>query len=434
MIAQDAAVAVLDRPTTQSLLKAYVDVRSLSQKLCQPLETEDYVIQSMADVSPTRWHLAHTTWFFETFVLSRARSNYREYDPHYGYLFNSYYNMVGEQFPRARRGVLSRPTVREVFAYRAHVDKHMRDLLSELDPTSQPKLAEVIEVGLNHEQQHQELILTDIKHVFSCNPLHPVFHARKVTPAAQPARLVWRPYEEGVRWMGHDGKGFSYDNEHPRHRAFVDKFELATRLVTNAEYLAFMEDDGYRRPELWLSEGWATVQERRWEAPLYWRKGDGGWWHFTLSGLRPVDPAEPVCHVSYFEADAYARWSKVWLPTEAAWENAAEAVPVEGNFVDSETFHPVVLDSGSDDTKVNQLFGDVWEWTCSPYVAYPGYRAMDGALGEYNGKFMCNQMVLRGGSCATSRSHVRATYRNFFPPDARWQFTGIRLSRELTGR
>ncbi len=429
-----ARPARIDHQTSGSLAQAYDQVRSFSEQLCEPLATEDYVVQSMDDVSPTRWHLAHTTWFFETFVLARARPSYRGFHPEFSYLFNSYYNMVGDQFPRPQRGVLSRPTVEEIFEYRAHVDKHMSDVLSAFDPPADPEMAEIVEVGLNHEQQHQELMLTDLKHVFSCNPLYPVYGRPSGEPQpSSPRPLKWKAFEEGLRWIGNDGEGYSYDNERPRHRVFIEGFEITDRLITNGEYLAFIEDGGYERPELWLSEGWAVVQERDWRAPLYWMKQEGWWRLFTLSGLKDLDLAEPVCHVSYYEADAFARWSNAWLPTEMAWEHAAGLVDIDGNFAEAKRFHPQPADPDGGGQDIAQMFGDVWEWTCSPYVGYPGYRPPEGALGEYNGKFMCNQMVLRGGSCATPRTHIRATYRNFFPPDARWQFTGIRLTRERKG-
>ena len=415
---------------TESMASRYDAVRRLTETLCEPLETEDYVVQSMPDVSPTRWHLAHTTWFFETFVLAKATADYQPFHPAFAYLFNSYYNAVGEQFPRPLRGVLSRPTVKEVFAYRSYVDDAMRSLLVGLDAANGADCLSVIETGLQHEQQHQELLLTDVKHVFSCNPLHPVYKSRLRLPDSTVPDMSWKAHDGGLQWIGYGGQGFCYDNERPRHRAFVQPFELASRPITNGEYLAFMEDGGYERADLWLSEGWATVHQHGWRAPLYWERSDDEWWQFTLSGMRRVDLAEPVCHVSYYEADAFARWSGAWLPFETAWEVAAlEVEPQGGGFIENDQFHPAPADAGVAAGGLSQMFGDVWEWTCSPYVAYPGYRAPPGAIGEYNGKFMCNQMVLRGGSCLTSASHIRRTYRNFFPPDARWQCAGIRLAR-----
>ncbi len=421
--------------TCSSVCERYRAVRRFGHRLCEPLTPEDCAIQSMPDVSPTRWHLAHTTWFFETFVLSRSSSDYRPFHPAYEVLFNSYYNTVGEQFPRSRRGLLSRPTVSEVFDYRAHVDARMEDFLENGDPADVAELTPVVEVGLHHEQQHQELMLTDIKHVLSCNPLCPKYMERpedmkgRSSPQRQAPPLSWSHFGEGLYQIGHTGEEFVFDNETPRHRVFVETFELATRLATNGEYLAFVEDGGYRRPELWLSAGWQEVCENAWEAPLYWTKRGGGWEQFTLGGLSPVDPAAPICHASYYEADAFARWSGGRLATEAEWEVAAEDVPLEGNFVEDGILHPAPASATLPGDHLTQMYGDVWEWTSSQYVPYPGYRPLDGALGEYNGKFMCNQFVLRGGSCATQRSHMRRTYRNFFPPEARWQFSGIRLAR-----
>ena len=416
-----------------SLLERYRAVRRFSEKLCEPLTPEDCVIQSMPDVSPTRWHLAHTTWFFEAFVLARS-PGYEPFHPKYEYLFNSNYNHVGEQFPRPRRGLLSRPTVSEVLDYRAHVDARMDDLCrdgaaerSELSELSE--LRSAVEIGLNHEQQHQELILTDIKHVLSCNPLFPVYADTPVDEERRAPPLAWARVDEGLRWIGHQGESFAFDNESPTHRVFLDSFFLCTRLVTNAEYVSFIEDGGYRRPDLWLSAGWEAVRENGWEAPLYWLRRDGAWSIFTLSGLRPVNPEEPVCHVSYFEADAFARWAGARLPTEGEWEVSGAAAPIEGNFVENGSLHPRAVTNDTPGGAPAQLFGDVWEWTSSPYTAYPGFGASGDALGEYNGKFMCNHYVLRGGSCATSITHVRRTYRNFLRPEARWQFSGMRLAR-----
>jgi len=430
------------------MLDRYLSTRRFTESLTESLEREDLVVQSMPDVSPTRWHLAHTSWFFETFVLPAFDEHHVPFHPAYEYLFNSYYNTVGDAFPRPRRGLLSRPTVDEVFEYRHHVDDRMRRLLSSEDDARLARMRPVVEIGIHHEQQHQELMLTDIKHVFSCNPLHPVFRegddgvpGRAVPrPSAPCTAPEWIPFDEGIVWIGHEGDGFSFDNERPRHRRFVEAHRIASRLVTNGEYLRFVEDRGYGRPEFWLSAGWDHVQREGWCAPLYWVRGDGGWCEFTLSGLRPLDPAEPVAHVSYFEADAYARWANARLPTEAEWERAAEDLPIEGNLAETRRFHPCSLeDAGSCASRTPspppsplpapaQMFGDLWEWTSSPYAPYPGFEPPEGALGEYNGKFMCNQYVLRGGSCATPASHIRATYRNFFPPEVRWQFSGIRLA------
>jgi ergothioneine biosynthesis protein EgtB len=417
-----------------SPLERYGAVREFTERLCEPLETEDYVVQSMEDVSPTKWHLAHTSWFFETFVLTPHLDGYRPIDPRYAYLFNSYYMQAGERHCRAQRGYISRPTVAQVFEYRRHVDAAMGRLLDAGSDTLLARVLPLVEIGLHHEQQHQELLVTDIKHVLSVNPLRPAFNgARDAGGAgageggADAPRLGWVRHDGGLHEIGHAGVGFAYDNESPRHRVYLEPFELANRLVTNGEYLAFMEDNGYARPELWLSMGWATVEENGWSEPFYWERRDGEWWTYTLAGIRRVAAAEPVVHLSYFEADAYARWAGARLPTEAEWEVAASGLEVDGNLAESGRFHPAPAPEGQG---LVQMFGDVWEWTRSQYDPYPGYRAPEGALGEYNGKFMCNQFVLRGGSCATSRSHIRASYRNFFPPEATWQFTGLRLARD----
>jgi ergothioneine biosynthesis protein EgtB len=387
----------------------------------------------MPDVSPTRWHLAHTTWFFETFVLQAGSPDYEPFDAAYQYLFNSYYNTVGRQFPRSRRGLLSRPSLDQIWAYRHQVDRQI-ELFLAAEPAA--STLRVIELGLNHEQQHQELMLTDIKHVFSCNPLLPAYRPpsqgtesrRGGSAGGSPPE--WPEFAEGIHVLGATGDAFCFDNETPRHRQLVHPFRIAQRLVTNEEYVQFVEDGGYRRPELWLSLGWACVQEQNWQAPLYWQRSDGAWLEFTLQGLRPLVATQPVCHVSYFEADAFARWSGKCLPSEFQWELAARDATAPGVFVESECWHPQSAVGAG--TGPRQMLGDLWEWTCSQYLPYPGYRPDAGALGEYNGKFMCNQFVLRGGSCATPQSHIRPTYRNFFPPEARWQFSGIRLC-ELTG-
>jgi ergothioneine biosynthesis protein EgtB len=412
-----------------SFVEQYQRVRRFTEQLCEPLATEDYVIQSMPDVSPTKWHIAHVTWFWETFLLFPALPGYQSLHPQYAYLFNSYYNTLGQRHCRPKRGLISRPTVKETYAYRRYVDEHVLDLVEQLDEGRLTEFSPIMTLGLHHEQQHQELMLTDIKHVFSCNPLFPAYVERAPTRSASVPPLEWVSFPEGVYWIGHEGEGFAFDNEGPRHRQFVQAFQLASRLVTNGEYLAFMQDGGYENPLLWLSEGWATVQQEEWQAPLYWEHRDGRWWMMTLSGLREVDPAEPVCHVSYFEADAYARWADARLPTEAEWEVAAHDVPVEGTFVESALYHPAPLTAASTTGKLVQMYGDVWQWTQSSYAPYPNFKPGPGAVGEYNGKFMCNQYVLRGASCATSRSHTRSTYRNFFPANAQWQFMGIRLAK-----
>jgi len=405
----------------------YDAVRDLTEALCRPLVVEDYVVQSMPDVSPTKWHLAHTSWFFETFLLKPHLAAYREFNPHFGYLFNSYYNTIGDRHCRQNRGQLSRPTVEEVYAYRRHVDAHMRQLLASAGEELRGTLAPLLDIGLHHEQQHQELMLTDIKHVFWVNPMRPAYQKQSPKRSRNVRSATWIAFDAGLREIGYNGNGFAFDNESPRHSEYVGAFELASRLVTNGEYKQFIADGGYRRAEHWLSAGWATVNAEQWQAPLYWIEQDGEWLNHTLAGLRPVADDEPVCHVSLFEADAFARWTGARLPTEAEWEFASESIePTEGAFVESGAFHPTVA---ADHAGLQQMFGDVWQWTGTAYLAYPGYRPPAGALGEYNGKFMCNQFVLRGGSVATSRTHIRRTYRNFFPPDARWQFTGFRLAR-----
>jgi ergothioneine biosynthesis protein EgtB len=410
---------------TEDLAASYAAVRRQTEVLCTPLETEDYVIQSMPEASPVKWHLAHTSWFFETFILQPHLAGYRPFHSHFGFLFNSYYQAIGPRWPRPERGLLSRPTVAEVYRYRAHVDEHMAQVLGPAVPT----LRAVVSLGLNHEQQHQELILTDLKHAWAANPLHPVYREAAVV-GGEPPGHAWISFPEGLAWVGYDGNGFAFDNESPRHRVFLSAFQMATRLVTNAYYLAFIADGGYDRPDLWLSDGWAARQAQGWSAPLYWHEEAGAWANVTLAGLRPLDPAEPVCHVSYYEADAFARWAGARLPTEAEWETAAGSGALAGHFLESGHFHPAAPAAAADQGPLRQLYGDVWQWTASSHAGYPGYRAPAGPLGEYNGKFMCNQLVLRGASCVTPRSHARRSYRNFFPPDARWQFSGIRLARD----
>lgn len=428
----------------------YGEVRRQTEKLCEPLETEDYVVSSMVDVSPTKWHLAHTSWFFETFLLGPHAKSYRSPDPRYAYLFNSYYVQAGERHCRAKRGLATRPTVEDVYAYREHVDDAMQRLITEIASDAEHPAARLIELGLQHEQQHQELLLTDIKHVFWTNPMRPVYRAGADTrsgdgAAAQsgavptsPSPLRWHQTSEGVYSIGLCGDGFAFDNEGPRHRVFLEAFKLASRLVTNREYLEFMRDGGYSRAQFWLSTGWATVQDRGWDSPLYWeRDSDGQWTEFTLSGAHPVEDNrldEPVTHVSYFEADAFARWAGARLPTEFEWEAAAAEKPVDGNFVEREFYHPQPVPLSARDDGLQQLYGDAWQWTQSAYVGYPNYEPEPGAIGEYNGKWMSDQWVLRGASCATPQSHIRHTYRNFFPSDARWQFSSIRLASGARAR
>ena len=421
---EDADAAVRSR-----LIARFREVRAFTEALARPLAVEDYVVQSMPDVSPTKWHLAHVSWFFETFVLQPYVPSYRSIDARYAFLFNSYYVQAGERHCRDRRGYISRPTVSEVYAYRAHVDEHMNALMVSADDETWARIAPLVEIGINHEQQHQELLLTDVKHVLSVNPLRPVYAEAPAPPDRAEPMMDWVYFDEGLYEVGHAGPSFAYDNEAPRHRVFLDGYLLATRPVTCGEFIAFMADDGYRRPELWLSMGWALVQERNWSEPFYWERRDDAWYHFTLSGMQKVNPAEPICHVSYFEADAFARWAAARLPTEEEWETAASP-PIHGNFVEDGHRHPVTADDTADQILL-QMYGDVWEWTRSQYSPYPGYRPAPGAIGEYNGKFMCNQFVLRGGSCATSRTHIRPTYRNFFPPEATWQFSGFRLARDV---
>ena len=437
-----------------TLAERFRAVRARTESLCDGLATEDYVVQSMADVSPTKWHLAHTTWFWETFVLAPHAPGYAVHDERYPFLFNSYYVQAGERHCRAQRGYLSRPTVEEVFAYRAHVDAAMEAFLETLDEGSD--VAETVEIGLHHEQQHQELMLTDLKHVFSVNPLRPVYRERVEALASDPGPVRWRRFPAGVVEIGATSDGastrerFHFDNEGPRHRQFVEAFEIADRLVTAGEVVAFIADGGYERPELWLSLGWATAQAEGWAHPFYWEpdaESASGWRHFTLAGTLPVDPAEPAVHLSYFEADAIARWMGASgrapgarLPSEFEWEVAAQTADLEaGTYVDGGRLHPgpaAPAEAPSGDgapaaPALRQMAGEVWQWTHSQYTPYPGYAPPPGAIGEYNGKFMANQFVLRGASVATSRSHARATYRNFFPPEVTWQFTGLRLARSV---
>ncbi len=410
----------------EELVARVLETRRATMQLVEPLAVDDWVPQSMPDASPAKWHLAHTTWFFERFVLRTL--GIEPVDPAYDYLFNSYYESVGPRQPRPQRGLLTRPTVPEVVAYRQAVDARLGDL------ATSPRLAEIaaaLELGLHHEQQHQELLLTDIKHLFGSSPLLPAYRASRETESdAAASNLVWHEERGGVVSIGDAGAGFAFDNERPRHEVLVRPFALATRAVTCGEYRAFIDDGGYRRPELWLSDGWAWVQAasagRGARAPLYW-KDDGR--VFTLDGVRTLRASEPVCHVSYYEADAYARWAGARLPTEAEWEIVAARCDrdLDGAFAGDALFHPRAARASSAPA---QMFGDVWEWTASAYAPYPGFRPLEGAFGEYNGKFMVSQLVLRGGSCATPRDHVRATYRNFFPPSAQWQFSGIRLARD----
>ena len=412
------------------LLERYKAVRNFFHTLCEPLKTEDYVIQSMPDVSPTRWHLAHTSWFFEAFVLQNAVKHYKSLHPQYNFLFNSYYVQIGDRFTRANRGLLSRPTVEEIYDYRKYVDKNVIHFIENCSESELKEYGPIIEIGINHEQQHQELMLTDIKHVFSMNPLYPVYIDRYSPLVDYVPELAFKNFDEGIYETGHPENDFGYDNEFPRHKEYLKSFSIANRLITNREYIDFIESGGYEKTELWLSDGFAAAQKENWRAPMYWKKKDGEWWNFKLTGFHKVDPHEPVCHVSYYEADAYARWAGYRLPSEAEWETAAGNLPVTGNLVENGNFHPVA-ESEKHKEPLTQMYGDVWEWTMSPYMPYPGYKTLPGALGEYNGKFMSNQMVLRGGSCATSITHIRKYYRNFFYPQSRWQFMGIRLAKNI---
>lgn len=419
----------------QELANQYTTVRQQTEEICRPLETEDYVIQSIEDVSPPKWHLGHTTWFFEQVILEQLQKAYQRYHPEYYFVFNSYYESFGNRVQRDHRGTLSRPLVSQVYAYRREIDRRMLELIRSIDENGIAELEKLTVLGTHHEQQHQELLVSDIKHIFAGNPLRPIYSQNGSAPAERPApELKYVSFEGGLHEFGADSPPFAYDNEFPRHRAYVGDFKLADRLVTCGEYLEFMKDGGYENPLLWLSDGWDTIRTRGWKAPLYWEQIDGTWSVATLSGFRPVRSDEPVCHVSFYEAAAYARWASKRLPTEFEWELAARSHKPDirhGNFLESGRFHTVPLDRRQvGNGGLKQMFGDVWEWTNSAYLPYPGYLREQGALGEYNGKFMSNQMVLRGGSCATPQSHIRDTYRNFFQCDKRWQFTGFRMAED----
>lgn len=409
------------------LIERYRTVRARSEALCAPLEAEDYCIQAMESVSPPKWHLAHVTWFFEMFILVPYAKGYRMLNDEYAHLFNSYYETAGTFFPRPQRGMLSRPTVQETYDYRHHVDGALLDLLSNVPEQHAADIRQRLQLGLEHEIQHQELLLMDTRYNFSINPLHPAYHQIELPPAAPAITMGWQEFGAGIVEIGHDGDAFAYDNERPRHKTYVQDFRLATRLVSNAEYLAFIEDGGYARVELWLSDAWRTLKEQGWQAPLYWFKQDCDWMHFDLTGAHALRLDEPVSHLSYYEADAYARWAGKRLPTEAEWEHAASTQTIAGNFLDNGLYVP----RPAQHSGMTQLYGDLWEWTQSAYLPYPGFKPLPGTLGEYNGKFMCDQMVLRGGCCVTAQDHMRASYRNFFRAADRWMFSGLRLAEDI---
>jgi ergothioneine biosynthesis protein EgtB len=425
------------KPDAWAQRDAYEAVRLATLALVKPLSEADCTVQSMPDASPVKWHLAHTSWFFETFVLTPHLAAYAVFNPAFKVLFNSYYHAVGERHPRAERGLITRPGLQEVLAYRAHVDASMGCLLS--SDTLPQDLDALITLGCQHEQQHQELILTDVKHLLSLNPLKPVYQKHWPLTTIQPGKSSWVDVAEGLYEIGyksghksgHDDIGFSFDNESPRHRVWLDAFQIASQPVTHGDFMAFIDDGGYQRSDLWLSAGWDAVTVGGWEAPLYWEQKDCRWSVFTLHGEVPVEPHVPVCHVSFYEAEAYARWAGARLPTEAEWEVASRAATLRGNFLESGALHPLALREALPEHAMAQAFGDVWEWTRSDYAPYPHFQAAAGAVGEYNGKFMSGQYVLRGGSCVTPASHIRATYRNFFAPQTRWQFSGLRLAKDV---
>jgi len=409
------------------LLQEFHRVRKASELICQPLEIEDYGIQTMPDVSPPKWHLAHTSWFFETFILKEFVQDYPVFHPKYEHLFNSYYEQIGRMHPRPERGLLARPTVKEIFAYRHFIDQQMAVLLCQADHSDYAEILRRTETGLNHEQQHQELLLTDIKHIFAYNPLKPGYTSLESSVVHAALELQYHEQPAGIYQIGHMGEVFSFDNESPLHKVYLESYRIASRLTTNEEFLVFIQAGGYQNPAYWLSDGWKIVQAQQWLHPQYWHKDDHSWYEMTLAGLRELDLQAPVSHISFYEANAYANWQNKRLPTEMEWEVVASQLAIEGNFRDQGYLQPVATTQ----TGLAQFFGDVWEWTQSSYSPYPGYRAVDGALGEYNGKFMSSQFVLRGGSCLTQQNHIRASYRNFFYPGDRWQCTGIRLAESI---
>ena len=426
---RNARASAPDARSSHALAEIYRSVRARSLDLVKSLSAEDCTAQSMPDASPVKWHLAHTTWFFETFILEKYDHAFKPFNPQFRVLFNSYYNTIGDKHPRPERGMLTRPSLDDVIAYRAHVDARLVALLTGKSGT-QAALKQLVTLGVNHEEQHQELILTDVKHLLSRNPLAPAYAERWPLTPVRARRMHWIHIPGGTHEIGHGGPGFGFDNEGPRHRIWLQDFELASHPVTYGEYLSFIDDGGYQRPELWLSLGWDMLCAQDWQAPLYWQRCDGRWFNFTLHGMIEIELNTPVCHINFFEADAYARWAGARLPTEFEWEVAATSLPIAGNFLDSGALHPLAPRTDPHPAGIAQMYGDVWEWTQSSYAPFPGFRAASGAVGEYNGKFMCNQYVLRGGSCATPARHIRPTYRNFFPPDARWQFSGLRLARD----
>jgi ergothioneine biosynthesis protein EgtB len=441
MLLDDFFFASVELSTT-SLRGRLARARAMSMQIAEPLTEEDQIVQAIEDASPTKWHLAHTTWFFEEFVLKPYDRAYKVYDERFSYCFNSYYETAGPRHPRPKRSLLTRPTHGEVMSYRHHIDRALDNFFDRGGNGPAPEALALIELGINHEQQHQELMLTDCLALFAGNPLRPAYRAARIEGADRPAQEVkWIEFPGGIFDIGHgeglssaaksqeQGKGFAFDNEGPRHQQLIRPFRLANRLVTNGDWLEFMKAGGYSTPTLWLSDGWATVTREGWEAPLYWEQRDGVWHQMTLRGLHPVAPGTPVTHVSFYEADAFARWAGKRLPTEFEWEVASENLDVEGNMLGSDRLMPEAARRGADG--LQQMFGDVWEWTASAYLAYPGFKAAPGAVGEYNGKFMCNQFVLRGGSCVTPEDHVRRTYRNFFYPHHRWQFMGVRLADDV---
>jgi len=418
----DMSTGLMGLAQRDALIDQFRSVRRETELICAPLEVDDYQVQSIAETSPPKWHIAHVTWFFEEFVLSHFDSQYKPFHPRFSYLFNSYYETVGKMQPRPKRGMLSRPTVDEVYRYRRYVDDHIQSLILNIDESDWEDCRQRVTLGLHHEQQHQELLFMDIKHNFSVNPLKPAYHEQQQALSSSLQAVHWVDREGGLREIGREGDGFSFDNETPRHQVLLRDHQLASRLVTNGEYLQFIQSDGYQRPELWLADGWYLINREIWRHPLYWELKDEEWWQFTLGGMQRLNFEEPVCHLSFYEADAFARWAGARLPMESELECMLEEQPVQGNFLDFQILHPQPGDG--------QWYGDLWEWTSSAYSAYPGFRPLAGSMGEYNGKFMCNQMVLRGGCCVTPENHIRASYRNFYYPHDRWPFTGLRLAKD----